>query len=175
MADGDFADTSRQRLGAALSDDLRTWVEATYRTTRRWGATGLSAGGFGAAYLATRPAGGYQRGCSISGYFTAQDPPFKGEPRAIRDAASPLLHVAPDGPPTMVAVGDADNKGITEARSYIAALSRVGQQHELLVLRGAHDATVWSAALPPCVRFLLSDTTTLTTPDAGRPRRSFVT
>jgi hypothetical protein len=49
VSGGDFADTSRQRLGSAVSDDLRRWVDTTYRTTGNWGVTGLSAGGYGAA------------------------------------------------------------------------------------------------------------------------------
>jgi hypothetical protein len=63
----------------------------------------------------------------MSGYFTAQDPPFKGEPRAIRAADSPLLHVAANGPPTLVIVGDKDTAGLAEARTYIAATTQVGQ------------------------------------------------
>src|SRR6476619_4175915 len=134
VSDGDFADTSRQHLGAALSDDLRRWVDDTYRTTGSWGVTGLSAGGYGAAYLASRPAGGYQRVCPMSGYFTAQDPPFRGELQTVRDAASPILHVALNGPPTLVVVGRSDPPGMTEARNYVAAMTRAGQPNHMTVL-----------------------------------------
>lgn len=155
IADGDFADTSRQRLGAAVSEDLQLWADATLRTNGLWDVTGLSSGGFGAAYLASRPAGGYRRVCTMSGYFAAEDPAFEGEPRAVRDAASPILHVATDGPPTMIIVGNADKEELASARSYIAALTRVRQAHELVVLPGAHDASVWRSGLARCVSFLL--------------------
>lgn len=156
VRNGDWADTSRQRLGAAASDDLRQWVDHTYRTTGYWGITGLSAGGFGAAYLASRTPGAYQRACPISGYFVAENPAFNGETKAVRDAASPILHVSRAGPPTLVAVGASDASGVTAADAYIAAMKRVGQAHDLVVLPGPHDATVWSAALPKCVDFLLA-------------------
>jgi enterochelin esterase-like enzyme len=156
VSDGDFADTSRQRLGTAVSDDLRQWVDATYRTNGVWGITGLSSGGYAAAYLASRPEGGYARTCPMSGYFTAQDPPFKGESRLVRKAASPVLHVARNGPPTLLVVGDHDKEGLTEAHSYLAALQSVGQRGELVIIAGSHDWPVWHTGLPHCVSFLLS-------------------
>ena len=155
-ADGDFADTSRFHLGAAVSDDLRAWVDTTYRTTGQWGITGLSSGGYGASYLASRPERGYRRACPMSGYFTAQDPVFKGEPRAVRDLASPLLHVAANGPPTLLIVGSADKPGLKEAHDYIAAMNRVGQSNQLVVVPGGHDFNVWHAGLSHCVPFLLA-------------------
>lgn len=156
VSDGDFADTSRQRLGTAISDDLRPWVTVNYRTSGVWGVTGLSSGGYGAAYLASRAQGGYQKVCPMSGYFTAVDPPFKGEGRVVRQAASPLLHVAGTGPPTLLIVGTHDKEGLAEARSYIAAMQRVGQPVHLLVVAGTHDWGVWHAGLPLCVNFLLN-------------------
>jgi enterochelin esterase-like enzyme len=156
VSDGDFADTSRQRLGAAVSEDLRTWVDATYRTTGQWGVTGLSSGGYGAAYLASRPQGGYRRACPMSGYFTAENPPFKGETSAVRDAASPLLHVTASGPPTLLIVGDDDPPGLREAHRYVAAMTRIGQSNELVIVPGGHDFNVWHAALSRCIGFLLA-------------------
>jgi enterochelin esterase-like enzyme len=156
VSGGDFADTSRQRLGSAVSDDLRPWVDTTYRTTGNWGVTGLSAGGYGAAYLASRPEGGYKKVCPMSGYFTAVDPPFKGEGRLVRKAASPILHVAPTGPPTLLIVGSHDKEGQVEARSYLSATQGVGQPAQLTVVDGSHDWGVWHAALPLCVTFLLN-------------------
>jgi enterochelin esterase-like enzyme len=156
VSDGDFADTSRQRLGSAVSDDLRPWVTANYRSSGLWGVTGLSSGGYGAAYLASRPEGGYQKVCPMSGYFTAVDPPFKGEGRLVRKAASPLLHVARTGPPTLLLVGSHDKEGLAEARSYMAAMQAVGQPVQMLVVNGSHDWGVWHAGLPLCVNFLLN-------------------
>ena len=59
----------------------------------------------------------------MSGYFTAQDPAFQGEPQAVRDAASPLLHVAAAGPATLLIVGAADAQGLSDARAYTAAMT----------------------------------------------------
>jgi enterochelin esterase-like enzyme len=156
VSDGDFADTSRQRLGTAVSDDLRTWVTTTYRTNSVWGITGLSSGGYGAAYLASRPGGGYQKVCPMSGYFTAVDPPFKGEGRVVRAAASPLLHVSRTGPPTLLIVGNQDKEGLAEAHTYIAAMQAVGQPIQMDILTGSHDWGVWHAGLPVCITFLLT-------------------
>jgi enterochelin esterase-like enzyme len=156
VSDGDFADTSRQRLGTAVSDDLRTWVTATYRTTALWGITGLSSGGYGAAYLASRPGAGYQKVCPMSAYFTAVDPPFKGEGALVRKAASPILHVSHTGPPTLLIVGNQDKEGLTEAHAYIAAMRAVGQPIQIEIMNGSHDWGVWHAGLPLCVAFLLT-------------------
>jgi enterochelin esterase-like enzyme len=156
VGEGDFADTNRQRLGAAVSDDLHRWVDSTYRSDGYWGVTGLSAGGYGAAYLASRPEGGYQSVCPMSGYFTARDPAFKGQPAAVRAAGSPLFHVARNGPATMVIVGDLDSDGMTEARAYVRAMQEAGQPNELVVLHGGHEWSVWQSGLGRCIPFLLA-------------------
>ena len=154
VSNGDFADTSRQRLGAALSDDLRAWVDATYRTNGHWGITGLSAGGYGAASLANREAGGYDRVCPMGGYFMASDPAFKGEAQAVRDAASPLLRANSNGPETLIVVGDHDKAGIAEASAYADALQRGHQSHQVVIVHGAHDRDTWNAGMAVCLPFL---------------------
>jgi hypothetical protein len=53
-------------------------------------------------------------------------------------------------------VGTHDKEGLAEARSYIAAMQRVGQPVQLLVVAGTHDWGVWHAGLPLCVNFLLN-------------------
>jgi enterochelin esterase-like enzyme len=155
VREGDFADTSRQRLGAALSDDLRQWADATFRTDGHWSVTGLSSGGFGAAYLAMRTPGAYDRVCAMSGYFEARDPAFTGEPAAVRIAASPIAHVMKDGPPTLLIVGNRD-PDVEDNRLYAAAMTRVGQPNTLAVLPGNHGWPFWRAHLPGCLRFLLA-------------------
>jgi S-formylglutathione hydrolase FrmB len=155
IRDGDFADTSRQRLASALSEELRGWVDASYRTNGNWGITGLSAGGYGAAYLAARPQGGYRKVCPMSAYFTAVDPPFKGESQAVRLAASPILHVSATGPPTLMIIGDHDAEGLAEGRSYLTAMQKVGQSGQMVILPGTHEWSVWREGLRHCVPFLL--------------------
>ena len=157
VTNGDFADTSRQRLGAAVSDDLRRWVNAHYATDPVWAVTGLSAGGYGAAYLGSRPAGGYRRVCAMSGYFTASDPAFQGQTAAAREAGSPALHVARHGPPTMLIVGDNDTSGLADAEQYRQALQHAGQPNQLITIHGSHEWSVWRAGLARCVPFLLGD------------------
>jgi enterochelin esterase-like enzyme len=156
VSEGDFADTSRQRLGAAMSDDLRRWADTTFRTDGHWSVTGLSAGAYGAAYLASRTEGAYDAVCSLSGYFTARAPAFAGESRAVADAASPIRHVSARGPRTLVVTGIDDADGMGEAQNYLAALDRVGQPNERMFVPGAHQWDVWKGALPACMRFMLT-------------------
>ncbi|GEM_PF-682323 len=156
VSDGDFADTSRQRLGAALSDDLRRWVNAHYRTNGHWGVAGLSAGGYGAAYLAARTPGTYDAVCSLSGYFTAREPAFAGESTRAREAASPLLHARPDGPRTLLVAGTNDRDAMQEARRYQAAMNQVSQPNDALFVAGTHSWELFKHELPECLRYILA-------------------
>ena len=155
VADGDFADTSRQHLGAALSDDLRAWVDATYRTNGTWSATGVSAGGYGAAYLGSRQPGQYQAVCSMGGYFHATDPAFRGESSTVREAASPILHPSPKGPRTLIIAGNHDPQAVSEGTAYQAALDAAGQPSQLQIVNGDHQWNVWQREMPHCLSFLL--------------------
>jgi S-formylglutathione hydrolase FrmB len=153
VADGDFADTSHQRLGAAMSDDLQAWVNATYRTNGRWGVTGLSAGGYGAAYLGSRRQGQYQAVCVMGGYFEAALPAFAGEPAAVRQLASPLRHATANGPATLLISWTADAEYAGDTDRYWAALQRAGQPVVRTVLTGGHDWASWRSALPLCLAY----------------------
>jgi enterochelin esterase-like enzyme len=153
VADGDFADTSRQRLGAAMSDDLQAWVNATFRTNGRWTVGGLSAGGYGAAYLGARRPHQYQAVCAMGGYFDARPPAFAGESTAVRALASPLRHVSPDGPATLVLSARGDAEYAADSDRYYAALRRGGQAAARYVLSGGHDWGVWRSALALCLPF----------------------
>jgi len=155
VKDGDFADTSRQHLGTALSDDLRTWVDATYRTDGNWSATGVSAGGYGAAYLGSRRPGQYQAVCSMGGYFRAIDPAFRGETTATRDAASPILHPSRKGPRTLIIAGEHDPQAVRDGTAYQAALTAAGQSSQLRIVKGDHQWPVWQREMPNCLSFLL--------------------
>lgn len=154
VSDGDFADTSKQHLGAALAEDLQVWVDAAYRSNGRWSVMGLSSGGFGAAYLATRPTAHYDAVCSLSGNFVAQDPPFAGESALVRDAASPIKHVSAKGPRTLLVVARQDTDSLTEAQAYADAMAKVGQPHEIVILDGGHDWSFFRAGTPTCLGFL---------------------
>jgi enterochelin esterase-like enzyme len=154
VSDGDFADSTRQLLGTALSRDLQAWTTRHYRTDGLWTVAGLSSGGFGAAYLASR--GGYAAACPMSGYFTARLPALAGEPASVLRRDSPLYFVSREGPRTMLVYGSGDADAVSEARRYAAAMASVGQVHDVVVLPGSHEWSVWDAGLARCVPFLLS-------------------
>jgi S-formylglutathione hydrolase FrmB len=155
ISEGSFADTSRQRLGTAVSQDLQAWVDTYYRTTRQWTVMGLSDGGFGAAYLGFRYRGAYRSVCAMSGSFEARGPAFAGQPASAQSADSPLSHVSSDGPPTLLVVGASDPAYLHEAARYAAAMADVGQAHQLVVVPGGHDWDLWQAQTPRCLTFLL--------------------
>jgi len=117
--------------------------------------SGLVAGGFGAAYLASRQPGQYQAVCSMGGYFHAIDPAFRGESTAIRDAASPILHASPKGPRTLIIAGKHDPEAVSEGAAYQAALVAAGQHSQLQIVNGDREWNVWQREMPKCLSFLL--------------------
>jgi enterochelin esterase-like enzyme len=154
VSESDFANSTLQQMGTATGPDLRKWVDAHYATNGTWTVTGLSSGGFGAAYLPTLSPGAYQAACPISGFFTAEPPAFPAsQPAAVKQAASPILHVSKTGPRTLIVVGNADKDGVTDARNYIAAMNKVGQPNSLIVDPGEHDAGVWTAGFRQCLAY----------------------
>ncbi len=161
---GDWADTSRQKLGAAVADDLRHWADTTLRTNGHWNVMGLSSGGYGAAYLGARRPGLYEGVCALSGFFFARSPAFAGESNVARSAASPVLHASSTGPGTLLMVGGGDPESLDYAKRYLDALHAAGQPGELRVIPGSHDWPVWKTATPDCLRFLLPAATVPTVP-----------
>ena len=155
VADGDFADTTRQRLGAAVSGDLRAWVDRHYRTAGPWSVGGLSSGGYGAAYLASRAAGGYGAVCSLSGNFVPEGPAFRNQPASVLRADTPLLHARAGGPRVLLVAGASDGPSVRQAADYAAALTRAGELHRVVIVSGGHTWAVWSGAFPACLRFML--------------------
>jgi S-formylglutathione hydrolase FrmB len=153
---GDWADTGLQHLGAAVSDDLRTWMESTLRTDGRWGVMGLSSGGYGAAYLGMRSPAMYQAVCAMSGFFEARSPAFAHESANARSQASPLFHASASRPRTLLFVGSGDTESLGYAKRYLQALQTAGQPGDLRIIPGSHDWPVWKTATPDCLRFLLT-------------------
>ena len=156
--DGDYADTSIQKLGTAVSDDLQRYVDAHYRTNRHWSVSGLSSGGYGAAYLGARRPGQYESVCSLSGNFTPQGSAFIGQKRSVLDAASPILHARPDGPRTLLIAGRADLASVHEASKYARALAAAGETVSNVVVSGGHNWVLWKREFPRCLRFMLQRT-----------------
>ncbi len=155
--DSEFADTPHQRIGSAIATDLQRWVNHRYRTNHRWGVAGVSAGGYGAAYLASHFVGRYQAACSLSGSFVASGRVFNGTNSTLRKQASPLLQTNRNGPRTYLLAGAQDPTTVRDARLYAKALSRHGQQYVLRIGRGGHDWNLWKRALPHCIQYLLGN------------------
>ena len=153
--DGAFADTSRQRLGTAVSDDLQRWLNRNYRTNGHWGVTGLSDGGYGAAYLGSRIPARYDSVCAMSGNFTPQGSAFAHENAAIRSAANPLRQSRRDGPRTLLIAGRSDHPSVRESRAYADVLQRSGQSYRRVTARGGHSWPFWNRKFPVCLRFML--------------------
>jgi S-formylglutathione hydrolase FrmB len=152
---GDWADSPHQQLGAAVLDDLRRWVAATFRTNGTWTTMGISSGGYGAAYLGIRSPQAVDAVCALSGFFTARAPAFAHATPHQIDAASPVLQAAPAGPRTLLLVGTGDSQGVVDSKRYFAALRAAGEQAQLRLVPGTHDWAVWKAGTPDCIRFLL--------------------
>ena len=156
VPDSEFADTSRQRVGTAVSTDLQAWVNTTFRTDRVWTVAGVSSGGFGAAYLANRPDSRYVAACPMSGTFRPGGAAFQRESPVVVDAASPIKLVRPGGPAEYLVVGKNDAAGVQDAQEFGRQLYANKIVWELHVGAGGHDWELWRSSLPGCLKFLLS-------------------
>jgi enterochelin esterase-like enzyme len=154
VGESDFANTSSQPMGTVTGPELRQWVTSHYATNGTWDVTGLSAGGYGAAYLPTLSPGAYQAACPMSGFFTAEPPAFAGQSASVRQAGSPILHVSATGPRTLLVAGSKDQESLNEARRYIAAMNGVHQPNNGLVTNpGAHELPVWTVGVKQCLAY----------------------
>ena len=154
VGESDFANTSSQPMGTVTGPELRQWVDAHYPTNGTWDVTGLSAGGYGAAYLPTLSPGAYQAACPMSGFFTAEPPAFAGQSAAVKQAGSPILHVSAGGPRTLLVAGSSDQESVDQARRYISAMNAVGEPNSGLTTNpGAHDLPVWITGIKQCLGY----------------------
>jgi enterochelin esterase-like enzyme len=151
-SDTDFADSSHVAAGAAVGPDLQRWANRTFRTSS-WSAMGLSAGGYGAAYLGARADARYDAVCSIGGYFEARDPVFAGESDAVRSRASPIQHITPAGPRTLLVAGRDDADAVSEADRYQTALRAAHRDVTVSVIDGGHDWSLFRAGAGRCFAF----------------------
>lgn len=154
VGESDFANTSRQPMGTVTGPELRQWVDSHYPTNGTWDVTGLSSGGYGAAYLPTLSPGTYQAACPMSGFFTAEPPAFEGQSAAVKQAGSPILHVSARGPRTLLVAGSSDRDSLDQARRYIAAMNGVGEPNNGLTTNpGAHELGVWTTGIKQCLGY----------------------
>ena len=157
ITDSEFADTPRQHVGSAIALDLQPWINHRYRTNLRWAVAGVSAGGYGAAYLASHFVGRYRAVCSLSGSFTASGRVFNNVSTTIRRQASPIFQTKRNGPRTYLLAGAQDQTTVRDALLYAKALNRTGQQFVVHIGRGGHDWNLWKRALPRCFQYLLAN------------------
>ena len=156
VADSFYADTTLQHVGTAVSVDLVSWATTQLRTTTQWSVGGLSAGGYGAAYLTSTHPDIYRAGCSMSGNFEAQGRAFANQTSVTLDADTPTQHTGPLLPPMMLIVGDQDRAGMADANRYHAAMTARGQTNTVVVVSRDHDWGLWKAELTTCLRYLVS-------------------
>ncbi len=156
VPDSFYADTTLQNVGTAVSVDLVSWATTQLRTTTQWSVGGLSAGGYGAAYLTSTHPDIYRAGCSMSGNFEPQGRAFANQSTVTLDADTPTQHTGPSLPPMMLIVGDQDRTGMADANRYHAAMTARGQTNTVVVGSGGHDWGLWKAQLTTCLRYLVT-------------------
>ena len=132
------------------------FVTHHFRTNGRWSVVGLSAGGYGAAYLGESRPGRYQSVCALSGVFVADTGAFADQTRAERLLASPMSHTSPTGPRTLLIAGASDATSRSETAEYASLMARSGQAHQVLVRSGGHEWSLWRTELPTCLRYVLA-------------------
>ena len=155
IANGYFANLQGQQLGEAVSVDLRAWVTTKYRTTNNWSVTGLSAGGYGAAYLATLHPDLYRSACPMSAELQPAPSIMTHQPIQIRDATNLMKHIVPNGPAMLLIVGDKDTPGLRDAREYFQALQTGNEPASLVIASGGHEWSMWRTEILKCLTFML--------------------
>jgi enterochelin esterase-like enzyme len=162
MPDGNgkltFATQWADRLGGADPIEssvleLRRLIDHEYLTLADPGhrlVGGLSSGAFGAANLAARHPDVFGTAISLSGYFTAEGPVFGGD-QAYMAANSPKDLVrtksAARAVDYLLVVGKGDGLYLQATQNFAAELSQLGVRHDLILLPGGHQPSVWSSGL----------------------------
>jgi enterochelin esterase-like enzyme len=160
-----------------LVDDLPSYIASTLRVQpagKAWGIAGYSEGGFCAANLSLQNPDRFGYAGVLSGYFAPLDNrvgnpphavnPFPGSP-ALRVRNTPQKFVSMLGPNVQVplfylAAGRKDPADVLQARSFRQLLlQRQADVPLLIVPNGAHDATVWRAALQPMLGWMTTGLT----------------
>jgi S-formylglutathione hydrolase FrmB len=69
-----FANLPGDSMGAAVTNDLRTWAARRFRVNTSWSYAGLSSGGIGAMYLPLISSFAVHASCALSGHFDGNMP-----------------------------------------------------------------------------------------------------
>ncbi|MGI8677991.1 MAG: alpha/beta hydrolase [Jatrophihabitans sp.] len=157
IADSWYADVATQKMGTAVSVDLRDWVARMYRITDSWSYAGLSSGGFGAAYLPLVDPAPVHAVCGLSGDYTAaMTTILRHAPAGAQRKASPIDHLATAPHLVFLAYGRAESRTRDHAAvRYATALRR--SHHDVVVRTypGTHQWPVWRPAFRDCFRTIL--------------------
>jgi enterochelin esterase-like enzyme len=159
IADGWYANTPAQNLGTAVGTDLRHWANHTLRVTDSWSYAGLSAGGFGAAYLAMNDLQPVHAVCGLSGDYTANIPPLTGTSATLHDRSNPTRHANQAPALTFLAYGTTDATSGRDANTYAAALRAANRTAIVHAYTGAPQWAVWTPAFADCFRTILPSST----------------
>jgi S-formylglutathione hydrolase FrmB len=149
-----------------LVDDVRTWVNSTFRVQPgRWTAMGYSTGGYCALDLALRRPDAYAAAISLDGYSHALSDHYA---RHLWTSAQDRLEHSPDWwvahrPPERVNIyllaGAEDRSSVAQAVRFWDMLRRYDwrRPHDALVAqpRGRHTFPDWEAAIQPALEWAL--------------------
>ena len=157
-----FADVPGQRMGSSVTQDVRVWVSAHFRTTQSWSYVGISSGAFGAAYAPLVDPYPVHAVCSLTGYFSVSDAIRYGaahilskQTPAQQRASSAIDNISREPQVVFLAYGNQDPVATKLTDSFAAALRRGGHHVELKVYPGTHSWAVWRQAFSDCFRAIL--------------------
>lgn len=151
-----LANIPSQKMGSAVSTDLRPWVTKNYRTTGSWSYVGISSGAFAAAYLPLIDPAPVHAVCAFSGYYAGRSLPIlRTLPVAQRLRESPIDNVRRAAPITFLAYGSEDIRATRRTSNFAAALRRAHQHVLIRVYPGKHQWAVWRPAFRDCFQTIL--------------------
>ncbi len=125
QSDAEWGDTAAgDTVETWLVDDVVPAVNSQLRTlgARFRGIAGLSAGGFGAANIATQHPDVFRWAASYSGYFTARSDIFGSTANANSPAQTVTSLTASQRMPMYIGIGTLDSEFLSDNRQFVAQL-----------------------------------------------------
>lgn len=151
-----WADIPGQAMGTAVTRDLRRWTAAHFRSSSRWSYSGLSTGGYGAAYLPTLDRLPVYGECGLSGFYDSSMPPIPQNYTATqRIPYTPEAHAADAPPKVFLVYGTLDVRTRAQTLAYVRALRRSGRPYVLRTYLGDHQWRVWRPGFADCLRIVV--------------------
>lgn len=162
--DGECVDAvDGQKNETYLARDVVSDIAGAFRTATApgsWATLGFSTGGFCAVNMALHVPGTYRAAVSLSGYFNALTDNTTGNlyrgNAAVRRYNSPQWFVAHRTvrPSLYVFASGGDRSAYRAVGPFRRAVPAGTDLTVVTVPAGAHNATVWNAALPPALDWL---------------------